>query len=119
MIELLQSLIQEKAERAKRSAGLSLMAVAMFAVAALFLTMAAWFALLTVASPALASMIVGLVYLSVGCIFIGLKMVFNRQPPPEPEPTPQPVPLLEAFLTGMQAGANARRPKPDRNDDRS
>lgn len=113
--------IEAKAARAARKTGLAVGGGLCFVVGAAFLTSAAWIYLSQVLDTLSAALIIGGVYAGVGLVLFGLagrssesadikvkaeaKAQMNGHAP-QHEGGEQP-PLVQAFLFGMQAGANA------------
>lgn len=104
-------LIEKKAKAAARSIVLSSVGGLSLAVGLAFLTVAAWIFLTAVATPLTAALVIGGVYTGLGLIMMGLSSARSTEPAPVARthaPSEAP-PLMQAFLHGMQAGANAQR----------
>lgn len=106
--------LEEKAAQAGRRAAFGLGAGLCLAVGAGFLTVAAWIALVAIASGLTAAVVIGCVYLGVGAIFLAFAVA--RSPSshhsaagPAPDVKTDAPPLMAAFVHGMNAGAQAVR----------
>ncbi|MBZ8118932.1 phage holin family protein [Roseovarius sp. LXJ103] len=105
---------KHSAAQLARKTGLLTGGLLCIAVGAGFLTVAAWIALASAYDALMAAGITGAVYVGVGFVIIGLAGSGPRGQMPQPEPKPKSAPrpssappLMQAFLHGMQAGAEA------------
>ena len=104
--------IEQKVARTAKRAGLLSGGLLLCAVGCAFLTVAAWFALLPIVGVEVGALIIAGAYLGVGCICIGVAMnkppkpVHDHQPARSPAPADSP-PIMQAFMYGLQAGAQA------------
>lgn len=106
---------QDAAARSARKAALGLGASLCLAVGAGFLTVAAWLFITTLTSAMNAALIIGGVYMGVGFILIGvMSSKDTTKTAPRHGTTPQSSDadmgpkIVEAFMTGVRAGQNAR-----------
>ncbi|MCR9127167.1 MAG: phage holin family protein [Rhodobacteraceae bacterium] len=116
--------LKTEAARTARRAGLAGGGLLCVGAGAAFLTGAAWLLLDQLAGALVAATVIGAAYLGAGLILIGLASVRTapsthpheaRNRPPEPRSgttPPDAPPLMQAFLFGLQAGANADRRRP-------
>ena len=79
-----------------------------------FWTVAIWFLVLAVAGPVTAALIIGALYTGAGLIGLSIASTRARKniSPPKPveePPAPDMDGLIGAFITGLKAGARARR----------
>ncbi|MEX3316102.1 phage holin family protein [Sulfitobacter sp. PS-8MA] len=102
--------------RAARTAMLSVGAAIMLLIGLLFLTLAAWLFLITIASAMTAALILGALYLGIGFIMLAMAGAEDRAAPSKPSakaPSAQEHDggknLAMAFLAGLSAGQKARR----------
>lgn len=116
---MLSDLVQKIVSRAARKTALAGGGVLFIMVGIAFLTMALWMHLAFVYGAIAASVTIGVAYLGVGLIMLGMagsnhsKQETPSSATPEtpnhsgvPENSP---PLMQAFLYGMEAGINARK----------
>lgn len=107
--------LQQKATQTAKRAGLMTAGLLLCAVGVGFLTTAAWLQLAVTFSNALSALIIAVVYLGAGLLAMGL----SKNPAQSTESTEahfsaqksDAPPIMQAFLYGIQAGANARKPK--------
>lgn len=106
--------IDKKFARAGRRAALSTAALLCFAVGAAFLTVALWLVLVALYDATLAATIIGLGYVGIAAIFLGVARQSRHAesrdqryeaPARDQAPPPDTPPLMAAFMHGMQAGA--------------
>ncbi|QUJ75957.1 hypothetical protein KDD17_13620 [Sulfitobacter albidus] len=100
------------AKSAARNAALGLIAGLTFTVGLAFLTVAAWLVLATLMPLFQVAAIIGAVYVGIACIVLAILLTRGKGTT-EPAPVASPPPpsfdgLLGAFMTGMNAGAQAR-----------
>ncbi|SDX44965.1 phage holin family protein [Litoreibacter albidus] len=103
--------IEYKAKTAARKVALSSLGGLMLAVGLGFLTAAAWMYVTLIADAMTAALVIGGAYVGLGLILMGLssaRKVETHHATPTPASS-QPPPLMQAFLQGMQAGAQAQR----------
>ncbi|TDT74298.1 hypothetical protein BDE40_3095 [Litoreibacter halocynthiae] len=104
-------LIEKKAKAAALSIVLSSVGGLSLAAGMAFLTVAAWIFLTAVATPLTAALVIGGFYTGLGLIMMGLSSARSTKSVPDVRthaPSEAP-PLMQAFLHGVQAGANAQR----------
>lgn len=105
--------IREKAAKTARQAGLLTGGLLLCAIGTGFLTAAGWLALAPIVGAATTATIIAAIYLGVGCIIIGVAAQgqTHSSPPPKPQTTqaPDAPPILQAFMYGLQAGAQSDR----------
>ena len=103
-----------RASHVARSAAIGLGAGVCLFVGLIFWTIAAWLFLVTVTTVQITALIIGSVYCGAG--LIGFALIGSRKPHdpranavPDPAPRPADVDgLMGAFVTGMNAGVQAR-----------
>lgn len=103
--------IEHKAKTAARKVALSSLGGLMLSVGLGFLTAAAWMYIALVADAMTAALVIGGTYVGLGLILMGLssaREVGTHHSTRTSAPS-QPPPLMQAFLQGMQAGAQAQR----------
>ncbi len=92
---------------------MSLLGGAFALIGTVLLSIALWLTLAETQSPAAASLIVGLLYIAVGCIALATARLYSPAtiyPPPVAYRSPALLEsALEAFLKGIDAGNRARR----------
>lgn len=107
--------LQRKATQAVKRAGLMTAGSLLCVVGVGFLTAAAWLQLSLTFSDALSALIIAVVYLGLGFLAMGLsKSEMQGSEPTQlhvSEPKSDAPPIMQAFLYGIQAGANAKSPK--------
>ena len=108
--------IEKKAARAGRRALIGLLASIFIAVGLAFATCALWIILAVTLSTFHAAAIIGVIYVGLGLILLGVKLSLretNHDPMPSKEPEPHQIgnapPLVEAFLFGLRTGSDASR----------
>jgi hypothetical protein len=102
--------LKNTAETAARKAGLFTGGLLCISVGAGFLTVAAWVTLELAHGALTAAFVLGVVYLGLGLVLIGVSAnrayTQSSQTAIEDATTPQEAPpLVQAFLQGLQAGA--------------
>ncbi len=102
--------------RAARTAMLSVGAAIMLFIGLLFLTLAAWLFLVTIASALTAALILGALYFGIGFLMLALASPRDGAAPSRPAASSPNPPehdgaksLVMAFLAGITAGQKARR----------
>ena len=108
---------QDAAARTARKAVLGLGAVLCLAAGTAFLTAAAWLYLVSITTPLIAAAIIGGAYCGVGFVLLGVAAASGgSSKTPEPshssaahaEGENMGPKIVEAFMTGLQAGRRAR-----------
>ena len=103
--------LERKLAKAARRSALAGVGVLMAIVGLGFVTVAGWLVLSELRDTTFAAMVLGMIYLGVGTIALGLAC---SRPRPHPAPLPDPNPLaalLPAFLAGFAQGRDMRTPK--------
>jgi putative superfamily III holin-X len=104
--------IKEKATDAAKRAGLLSGGFLLCLVGTGFLTLAAWLFLSATFAPTEAAIILAGVFLGTGLVLIGIgrrgKSAHRNQKVPQPPPAEM-APLMQAFVFGMKAGADAKQ----------
>ncbi|MFG6517949.1 phage holin family protein [Sulfitobacter sp. 1A13496] len=102
--------------RALRTAMLSAGAALFLLIGLLFLTLAAWLYLITVATPLTAALILGAVYFGIGFLLLAMAGSDSEAAAQKPREEEHASPehdglknLVMAFLAGITAGQKARR----------
>ena len=105
--------IRKKIARTAKRAGLLTGGLLLCCVGTGFLTTAAWLSLVPVVGLQLTATIIAGVYLGTGCILIGVASFKTAEPeeiPPRAQSNPLDTqPIIQAFISGMNAGSKARR----------
>lgn len=106
--------IEQKVAHTAKRAGLLSGGLLFCTVGIGFLTLAGWFALAPIVGIQNTALILAGAYLGIGFILVGAGAHREKDPQPRPEApeTTQPKtapPIVEAFMYGLQAGANADR----------
>lgn len=108
------SSVERKAKQAARSAALLSAGGLCLTVGAGFLTVGAWIFLVSVSDNLTAAIAIGAIYSGLGLVLIGVASskgdsngTITGQH--QHQSDPQSPPLVQAFLHGMQAGADAKR----------
>lgn len=106
--------IEQRAARAARRAGLISAGVLLCSCGVVFLTVAGWLALLPIVGAAQTATIFALLYLGVGALLMGFASRSEQHSPKshpakseETPPTEGP-PIMQAFMYGLQAGAQSK-----------
>lgn len=103
--------IEQKVANTARRAGLLSGGLLLCAVGTAFLTVAGWLALVPIVGVQLTATVVAGVYLGVGCILIGVSAKGAdrkaRQKPSHASSNAAGPPIVQAFMFGLQAGAQA------------
>lgn len=106
--------IKSAAARAGKRAAWSVGGILFAAVGLGFMTAALWLVLLTVVTPLYACVVLGLIYLGLGCISFAAAAMTGKphdvdvyKTAEAPKTGVNAPPLVEAFLYGLQAGSDA------------
>lgn len=119
-----QAAVAARAQQGARRFGLMAVSGVFFAIAAAFLTVAAWIVISDAQSPEVAALVIGGFYLLIGIVF----RVMARNPKPVKPARPAPAeadvpptakgnpypPLTEAFVFGLDTALRLRRARRDR-----
>lgn len=97
---------QQIVEAGRRSA-LGLVGVLAMLPGLALLTHAGWALLAAAHGPALASLLMGTLWIGIGLVFLGMAAYGRVRPPPAP-PVINRLALIEAFLTGFSAARKGR-----------
>ncbi|MEO1563432.1 MAG: phage holin family protein [Pseudomonadota bacterium] len=109
--------IKQSAASAARKAGLFTGGLLCMAVGAGFLTVAAWILLTLAHGAMIAALVIGAAYFGLGLVLLGIAATrassHSEAAPavarPHAQQTIDAPPLMQAFLHGLQAGANAQQ----------
>ena len=109
--------LKHSAGATARKAGLLSGGLLCVIVGAGFLTTAAWIYLASAFDPLMAAVVIGGIYTGVGLVTIGASLSSGSttarhtttQAAPVKSPVEDAPPLMQAFLFGLQAGANSER----------
>ncbi|WP_342076973.1 phage holin family protein [Yoonia sp. SS1-5] len=102
--------IRKKAAKTAKRAGLLTGGLLLCTVGAGFLTLAGWLALVPIVSMQMTATIIAAIYLGIGLIMIGIGVRSETaadQPVHQPQAAADGPPILQAFMYGLQAGAQS------------
>ncbi len=107
--------IEKKVTRTAKRAGLYTGGLLLCSVGVAFMTAAAWIALATALDAQIAAIVIGCAYLGVGLVIFGVAASSPSQEQPKAPHAEQPKapsdapPIVQAFMYGLQAGAEANQ----------